>query len=72
MMKTSFRHLILWSQRQLKNKVHLILSLVNNYKNFGGRPHYVDWARNDGVRTSSDDDFYTNAVVKQYYKNHVK
>ncbi|KAK4429674.1 Mannan endo-1,4-beta-mannosidase 2 [Sesamum alatum] len=55
-----------------KNKVRLILSLVNNYQDFGGRPQYVDWARNAGVRTSSDDDFYTNAVVKQYYKNHVQ
>ncbi|KAL0446621.1 UNVERIFIED_CONTAM: Mannan endo-1,4-beta-mannosidase 2 [Sesamum latifolium] len=55
-----------------KNKVRLILSLVNNYQDFGGRAQYVDWARNTGVRTSSDDDFYTNAVVKQYYKNHVK
>ncbi|KAL0360210.1 UNVERIFIED_CONTAM: Mannan endo-1,4-beta-mannosidase 2 [Sesamum radiatum] len=55
-----------------KNKVRLILSLVNNYQDFGGRPQYVDWAKNGGVRTSSDDDFYTNAVVKQYYKNHVK
>ncbi|KAL0360208.1 UNVERIFIED_CONTAM: Mannan endo-1,4-beta-mannosidase 2 [Sesamum radiatum] len=55
-----------------KNKVRLILSLVNNYQDFGGRPQYVDWAKNAGVRASSDDDFYTNAVVKQYYKNHVK
>ncbi|KAL0309524.1 UNVERIFIED_CONTAM: Mannan endo-1,4-beta-mannosidase 2 [Sesamum radiatum] len=52
-----------------KNKVRLILSLVNNYQNFGERPQYVDYA---GVRTSSCDDFYTNAVVKQYYMNHVK
>ncbi|KAK4391107.1 Mannan endo-1,4-beta-mannosidase 2 [Sesamum angolense] len=33
---------------------------------------YVDWARNAGIRTSSDDDFYTSIVVKQYYKNHVQ
>ncbi|KAL2240253.1 UNVERIFIED_CONTAM: Mannan endo-1,4-beta-mannosidase 2 [Sesamum indicum] len=55
-----------------KNKVRLILSLVNNYQDFGGRPQYVDWARNAGIRTSTDDDFYTNVVVKQYYKNHAK
>ncbi|KAL0335217.1 UNVERIFIED_CONTAM: Mannan endo-1,4-beta-mannosidase 2 [Sesamum radiatum] len=55
-----------------KNKVRLILSLVNNYQDFGGRSQYVDWARNAGVQTSSDDDFYTNVVVKQYYKNDVK
>ncbi|KAK4384067.1 Mannan endo-1,4-beta-mannosidase 2 [Sesamum angolense] len=65
MIKTSFRHLILWSQRQLKIRFAC-------YQDFGGRSQYVDWARNTGVQTSSDDDFYTNVVVKQYYKNDVK
>lgn len=55
-----------------KNGVHLILSLSNNYKDFGGRPQYVSWARNAGAPVNSDDDFYTNEVVKGYYKNHVK
>ncbi|RVW62598.1 Mannan endo-1,4-beta-mannosidase 5 [Vitis vinifera] len=32
-----------------KNGVHLILSLSNNYKDFGGRPQYVSWARNAGA-----------------------
>ncbi|XP_058099997.1 mannan endo-1,4-beta-mannosidase 5-like [Magnolia sinica] len=53
-------------------KVRLILSLANNFKDFGGRPQYVQWARNAGAQVSSDDDFYTNPVVKDYYKNHVK
>ncbi|KAG8378549.1 hypothetical protein BUALT_Bualt08G0148500 [Buddleja alternifolia] len=55
-----------------KNGVRLILSLSNNYQDFGGRPQYVNWARNAGVRVSSDDDFYTHEVVKGYYKNHVQ
>ena len=55
-----------------KNGVRLILSLSNNYKDFGGRPQYVNWARNAGAPVNSDDDFYTNEVVKGYYKNHVK
>ncbi|RVW60076.1 Mannan endo-1,4-beta-mannosidase 5 [Vitis vinifera] len=55
-----------------KNGVRLILSLSNNYKDFGGRPQYVSWARNAGAPVNSDDDFYTNEVVKGYYKNHVK
>ncbi|XP_068637161.1 mannan endo-1,4-beta-mannosidase 1 [Aristolochia californica] len=50
----------------------LILSLVNNYENFGGKKQYVDWARSQGQYLSSDDDFFTNSVVKGYYKNHVK
>ena len=55
-----------------KNGVRLILSLSNNYKDFGGRPQYVNWARNAGAPVNSDDDFYANEVVKGYYKNHVK
>ncbi|KAK6939480.1 Glycoside hydrolase, family 5 [Dillenia turbinata] len=52
--------------------VKLILSLVNNYDNLGGKQQYVDWARSQGQSISSEDDFYTNPVVKGYYKNHVK
>ncbi|XXG78842.1 hypothetical protein AAC387_Pa09g0018 [Persea americana] len=55
-----------------RHGVYLILSLVNNYENFGGRKQYVQWAREQGQSLSSDDDFYRNPVVKSYYKNHVK
>ncbi|KVH51278.1 Glycoside hydrolase, catalytic domain-containing protein [Cynara cardunculus var. scolymus] len=39
---------------------------------FGGRPQYVEWARSSGVQISSNDDFYTNPIVKGYYKNHIQ
>ena len=52
--------------------IKLILSLVNNYENFGGRKQYVDWARSQGQNLDSEDDFFTNSVVKVYYKNHIK
>lgn len=52
--------------------VYVILSLVNNFKDYGGRPRYVEWARERGQSLKNEDDFYTNAVVKQYYKNHIK
>ncbi|GMN56460.1 hypothetical protein TIFTF001_025585 [Ficus carica] len=55
-----------------KYGVKLILSLSNNYKEFGGKAQYVKWARSAGVEITSDDDFYTNSAVKAYYKNHVK
>lgn len=55
-----------------KYGIRLILTLSNNYKDFGGRPQYVQWARNARVPVNGDDDFYTNQVVKGYYKNHVK
>ncbi|CAL9119058.1 unnamed protein product [Musa textilis] len=54
------------------NGIRLILSLINNFKDYGGRPQYVQWARNAGESIQTDDDFYTNAKVKQYYKNHVQ
>ena len=52
--------------------VRLILSLVNNVKDFGGRAQNVQWARNAGVAVNGEDDFYTNPVVKGYYKNHIQ
>lgn len=52
--------------------IKLILSLVNDYENFGGKKQYVNWARGQGQYLSSDDDFFRNPVVKGYYKNHVK
>ncbi|KAL8230976.1 hypothetical protein R6Q57_000754 [Mikania cordata] len=55
-----------------KYGLRLILSFVNNYKDFGGRPQYVEWARCSGVQIHSDDEFYTNPTVKGYYKNHVE
>ncbi|KAK9054289.1 hypothetical protein SSX86_025367 [Deinandra increscens subsp. villosa] len=55
-----------------KYEIRLILSFVNNYKDFGGRPQYVEWARNSGVHINTNDDFYTNPIVKGYYKNHVQ
>ncbi|ONK68059.1 uncharacterized protein A4U43_C05F6980 [Asparagus officinalis] len=53
-------------------KIRLILSLVNNYEDFGGKKQYVEWARSQGQIIGSEDDFFTNRVVKGYYKNHVK
>ena len=52
--------------------IKLILSFVNNYKDYGGRAQYVQWGRGAGQNIMSDDDFYTNPTVKGYYKNHVK
>ncbi|KAK2975622.1 hypothetical protein RJ640_021067 [Escallonia rubra] len=55
-----------------KYGIRLILSFVNNYNDFGGRAQYVQWARNAGVQISNDDDFFTNLVLKGYYKNHIE
>ncbi|AES61540.2 mannan endo-1,4-beta-mannosidase-like protein [Medicago truncatula] len=55
-----------------KYGVKLILSLANNWNNFGGKNKYVQWAREHGHNIKNDDDFFTHPLVKQYYKNHVK
>lgn len=55
-----------------KYGIKLVLSLVNNYADFGGKKQYVDWARSQGQYLTADDDFFTNPVVKGYYKNHIK
>lgn len=52
--------------------IKLVLSLVNNYENLGGKKQYVNWARNQGQYLTSDDDFFRNPVTKGFYKNHVK
>ncbi|XP_058077402.1 mannan endo-1,4-beta-mannosidase 4-like [Magnolia sinica] len=55
-----------------KYGIYLILCLVNNYPDLGGRKQYVKWATEQGQSLTSDDDFYTNNVVKGFYKNNVK
>ncbi|XP_074272757.1 mannan endo-1,4-beta-mannosidase 4-like [Silene latifolia] len=50
-----------------KYGIKLILSLVNNYNDYGGRQQYNKWAN-----LSNEDDFYTNPIVKGFYKNHIK
>ena len=55
-----------------RHGIRLILSFVNNYKDFGGRAQYVQWENNATGLQISEDDFYTNPNVKDYYKNHVK
>ncbi|CAI8600007.1 unnamed protein product [Vicia faba] len=55
-----------------KYGMKVILSLVNNYEGLGGKKQYVEWARSEGQSINSEDDFFTNNVVKGYYKNHIK
>lgn len=56
-----------------KKGLRLILSLVNNYKDFGGRAQYVEWARKAGFAVpGDDDDFYTHSIIKAYFKEHIE
>ncbi|XP_010484638.1 PREDICTED: mannan endo-1,4-beta-mannosidase 7-like [Camelina sativa] len=51
--------------------IKVILSCANNYDSFGGKKQYVDWARSRGRPVSSEDDFFTDSLVKDFYKNHI-
>ncbi|KAK4490420.1 hypothetical protein RD792_001097 [Penstemon davidsonii] len=55
-----------------KYGIYLILSLVNNWEGFGGKRQYVQWGRDQGQYLNNDDDFFTNSVIKGYYKDHIK
>uniref|UniRef100_A0A6N2JZQ7 mannan endo-1,4-beta-mannosidase n=1 Tax=Salix viminalis TaxID=40686 RepID=A0A6N2JZQ7_SALVM len=56
-----------------RNHIRLILSLVNNLVAFGGKNQYVKWAKVAGVNVSlSDDSFFSNPVIKDYYKAYIK
>ena len=56
-----------------RNHIRLILSLVNNLVAFGGKNQYVKWAKEAGVNVSlSDDSFFSNPVIKDYYKAYIK
>ncbi|KAG4916749.1 hypothetical protein JHK87_054306 [Glycine soja] len=55
-----------------KYGVRLILSLVNNWKDFGGKNQYVQWVKEHGQYVNSEDDFFSHPIAKQHYKNHIK
>ncbi|KAF9664433.1 hypothetical protein SADUNF_Sadunf16G0018400 [Salix dunnii] len=56
-----------------KGSSKLILSLVNNLVAFGGKTKFVKWAKEAGVNvSSSDDSFFTNPVIKIYFKAYIK
>ncbi|KAH7654097.1 Mannan endo-1,4-beta-mannosidase protein [Dioscorea alata] len=52
--------------------IRLILSFVDNWNAFGGKPQYVKWARDAGLSITCDDDFFSDPTIKGYYKAHVK
>ncbi|KAK9678405.1 hypothetical protein RND81_11G209200 [Saponaria officinalis] len=54
-----------------KYGIKLIMSLSNNYDSYGGKKQYVNWARSHGQYLSSDDSFFTNSLVKGFFKNHI-
>jgi hypothetical protein len=68
----TFRGLDFVLTQAKKFGIRLILSLVNNYPDYGGRPQYVKWAQSKGNWNAKLDDFYTDATMRQWYKNQIK
>lgn len=54
------------------NGVRLFLSFVNNWKDYGGKTKYVEWAKAAGENCACDDDFFRSPRCRQWYKDHVK
>jgi mannan endo-1,4-beta-mannosidase len=55
-----------------KQGIRLILSLCNNWEDYGGKSQYVKWGQSSGLDLSSDDDFFSHATLKEYYKDFVE
>lgn len=49
-----------------KAGIRLIITLVNNWKDFGGMSQYMDW-----IGSTQHDEFYTHAQAKKAYKNYI-
>jgi mannan endo-1,4-beta-mannosidase len=54
------------------HKMRLILSLCNNWEDYGGKAQYVRWGKEAGLDLTSDDAFFSDATIKSYYKAFVK
>lgn len=39
------------------------MGMVNNYHDFGGKPQYVQWARNAGVQITSEIFIYSTSIL---------
>ncbi|KAL0929034.1 hypothetical protein M5K25_000974 [Dendrobium thyrsiflorum] len=55
-----------------RHNIRLILSLTNNWKDYGGKAQYVKWGKASGLTLTSDDDFFSDPTVKGYYKAYIK
>jgi len=62
-------------QRARERGVYLILTLSNNYSDFGGIPQYINWANHyqlNGSANHTHNDFFTNDSIKQWFKFYIE
>ncbi|XP_020594629.1 mannan endo-1,4-beta-mannosidase 2-like, partial [Phalaenopsis equestris] len=56
-----------------RHRIRLLLSLANDWKDFGGKVQYVKWAWEAGVTSSSSNDsFFFDPSIRGYFKNYIK
>jgi mannan endo-1,4-beta-mannosidase len=58
-----------------ENGIYLILTLSNNYSDFGGIPQYIKWADQfnlNGSNNHSYNDFFTNDSLRQWFKFYIE
>uniref|UniRef100_A0A0D6R9C9 mannan endo-1,4-beta-mannosidase n=1 Tax=Araucaria cunninghamii TaxID=56994 RepID=A0A0D6R9C9_ARACU len=55
-----------------RNEIRVILSLVNNWDEYGGKTQYVRWGRNAGLDLHSNDAFFSDPTLRSYFKSHIK
>uniref|UniRef100_A0A0E0F1Y8 mannan endo-1,4-beta-mannosidase n=1 Tax=Oryza meridionalis TaxID=40149 RepID=A0A0E0F1Y8_9ORYZ len=51
-----------------RHNMRLILSLCNNWEDYGGKAQYVRWGKEAGLDLTSEDDFFSDPTIKSYYK----
>lgn len=54
-----------------QENVKLLINFTNNWDAFGGMNQYVKWAKLAGQNVDKHDDFYTNDVIKGWYKDYI-
>jgi mannan endo-1,4-beta-mannosidase len=54
--------------------IRLLLSLVNDWKDYGGKAQYVKWALEEGTAglSASNDSFFFNPSIRSNFKNYIK
>nr|AAV44080.1 hypothetical protein [Oryza sativa Japonica Group]AAV44120.1 hypothetical protein [Oryza sativa Japonica Group] len=53
-----------------KHKIRLILPLINNWDDYGGKAQYVRWAQAAAAGAGADA-FFSDETVRGYFKSHV-
>jgi mannan endo-1,4-beta-mannosidase len=62
-------------QKARERGIYLIITLSNNYSDFGGIPQYITWANQfklNGSNNHTHNDFFTSDSIKQWFKFYIE